>query len=151
MYACVYTKTYHYICITYTYSDFHNDCPVLAQKKPILILNAVNKDRTGALWLRNWNLSFFYGEKKRQSLWKSEYRTYVHNLQPHHTLYTHTHTYIHTCIHTCIHTYIHVLIIAQSCITAGTHTHTHNMHIHTHTHTTCIYINTHTHTKHAYT
>ncbi len=45
----------------------------LAQKKTILIPNAENKDRSGVLWLRNLNLSFFYGEKKRQSLWKSEY------------------------------------------------------------------------------
>ena len=55
-----------------TYADFHNDCLFLAQKKTILIPNAENKDRTGALWLRNLNLSFFFREKKRQSLWKSE-------------------------------------------------------------------------------
>jgi hypothetical protein len=56
-----------------TYSDFHNDCLFLAQEKTILVRNAENKDRSSALWLRNLNLSFFYEEKKRQSLWKSEY------------------------------------------------------------------------------
>ncbi len=55
------------------YSDFHNDCLFLAQKKTILIPNAENKDRSNVLWLRNLNLSCFYGGKKRQSLWKSEY------------------------------------------------------------------------------
>ncbi len=45
---------------------------LLAQKKTKLIPNAENKYRTDALWLRNLNLSFFYREKKRQSLWKSE-------------------------------------------------------------------------------
>ncbi len=42
-----------------TYSDFHNDCLFLAQKKTILILNAENKDRTGAFWLRKFELEFF--------------------------------------------------------------------------------------------
>ncbi len=54
------------------FSDFHNDCLFLAQKKTILIPNAENKDRRGALRVRNLNLRFFYGGKKRQ-LWKSEY------------------------------------------------------------------------------
>ncbi len=36
----------------------------LAQKNTILIPNAENKDRSGALWLWKLNLSFFYREKK---------------------------------------------------------------------------------------
>ncbi len=36
----------------------------LAQKKTILIPNAENKDWSVLLWLRNSNLSFFFGEKK---------------------------------------------------------------------------------------
>jgi hypothetical protein len=40
--------------------------------------NAENKDWTGAFWVQNLNLSSVYGEKKRQSLWKSEY-SHFHN------------------------------------------------------------------------
>ncbi len=36
----------------------------LAQEKTILIPKAENKDRSGVIWLRNLNLSFFYREKK---------------------------------------------------------------------------------------
>ncbi len=43
-----------------------------------MIPNAENKDRTGAFWLRNLNLSFFFREKNRQSLWKREY-SHFHN------------------------------------------------------------------------
>ncbi len=42
-----------------------------AQKKTILIPNAEYKDQSGALFW-NLNLNFFFQEKKRQSLWKSE-------------------------------------------------------------------------------
>jgi hypothetical protein len=37
----------------------------LAQKKTIFILNAENKGRSSALWLRNLNLSFFLSRKKK--------------------------------------------------------------------------------------
>jgi hypothetical protein len=58
-----------YMCTyVHTYSHFHNDCLFFSIKKPLLMQNAENKDRIGAFWLRNLNLSFFYGEKKRQSL-----------------------------------------------------------------------------------
>jgi hypothetical protein len=45
----------------------------VCETKTILIPNAENKDQSGALWLQNSNLNFFFREKKRQSLWKSEY------------------------------------------------------------------------------
>jgi hypothetical protein len=46
------------------YSDFHNDCLFFSKKKTISILNAENKDRSDAFWLRNLNLSFFIEKKK---------------------------------------------------------------------------------------
>ncbi len=93
MYLCVHACTYVFVCMYV--DDVHvllnARCATnvlvhlitlifimvvffLASKKTILIPNAENKDRTGAFWLRNLNLSFFYREKKRQSLWKWEYQ-----------------------------------------------------------------------------
>ncbi len=48
----------------------------LAQKKTTLIPNAENKDRSGVLWLRNLNLSFFSREKKDSRYGNRS--TYVH-------------------------------------------------------------------------
>jgi hypothetical protein len=77
MHALFENQKLHYM---FKYSDFHNDCLFLAQKKQtILVRNAENKVRNSALWLQNLNLNFFYRGKKRQSLWKSEYYSiYVH-------------------------------------------------------------------------
>ncbi len=64
-----------YVCMYNEANRSHDDTLifimivfVLAKKESMLIPNAENKDRTGAFWLKNLNLSFFYGEKKRQSL-----------------------------------------------------------------------------------
>ena len=59
--SCKYVQTYIHFN---RYSDFHNDWFFLAQKKTILIPNAENKDQSGALWLRNLNLTFFIEKQK---------------------------------------------------------------------------------------
>ncbi len=75
MYVCMYVYI-HECQLMYRevrkqyYSHFHNDCLFFSIKKTILIPNAEIKDRTGAFWVRNSNLSFLYQEKKRQSLRK---------------------------------------------------------------------------------
>ncbi len=54
------------------YSHFHKDCLFFSIKTK-LIPNAENKDRIGAFWIRNWNLSHFKISCERQStfLWES--------------------------------------------------------------------------------
>jgi hypothetical protein len=52
----------------------------LEQKKKILIPNAENKDRTGALWLRNLNLNFFF-EKKKDSHYGNQSKVEYCDLQ----------------------------------------------------------------------
>ena len=79
------------------YSDFHNDCLFLAQKKTILIPNAENKDRSDVLWLRNLNLSFFYGEKKDSHYGnQSIVESFLVSLCMYIDIHTHTYISSHT-------------------------------------------------------
>jgi hypothetical protein len=73
----------------------------LAQKKTIFIPNAENKDRSSALWLRNLNLSFFYGEKKdshygNQSIYMCPPTIYMYYIGTwKHLMYTHTYNLLY--------------------------------------------------------
>ncbi len=77
--------------------------------------NAENKDRTGAFWLQNLNLSFFDGEKKtaimkmRVCVYKASCEASLYTYASQHT---YTHAYMpHTGSFICdMHMHLHVCV-----------------------------------------
>ncbi len=91
----------------YTYSDFHNDCLFFSTKKNYIDTERWEQRPKRFALAPEFELEFFFWEKKRQSLWKSEFihRWAVVAFFETSSERIKTQGLMHVCIHTYIHTY----------------------------------------------